>query len=78
MVFSAIPESQLALTVVEGFTIAKLFDIDGGGSCRCEVAALFKFPQVGVARRYFRTYDSIRPVLPFIAVGATSFPPAAL
>ena len=60
VVFSAIPESQLALTVVEGFTIAKLFDIDGGCGCRCEVAALFKFPQVGVARRYFRTYNSIR------------------
>ena len=60
VVLSAIPESQLALTIVEGFTIAKLFDIDGGCSCRCEVAALFKFPQVGITRRYFRTYDSIR------------------
>ena len=60
VVFSAIPESQLALTIVEGFTIAKLFDIDGGCGCRCEVTALFKFPQVGVARRYSRTYDSIR------------------
>ena len=59
MVFSAIPESQLALTIVEGFTIAKLFDIDGSGSCRCEVAALFKLPQVGIASGHFSAHDSI-------------------